>query len=159
MENFYGENGTDGRREAVAVDWNDPSQQMMAKEEVDEDEQLSFEQIRGVPRDALLVILRWLVSASGKRSRWDQAKVRLALLCHLCNLDGLGSISYEKLAVELGVTRSLLSLRSLQIIDGFQIEKTRNGKPRRTRETYRQSATEAHRRAGHRMSEDSVKDI
>jgi hypothetical protein len=83
----------------------------------------------------------------------------VALLSHMLNVDGLGALSFEELGQELGCTRALLSLYSLRMIDGLQIDKCRNGKSRRSREVFRKSATEAHRRQGHRMKQDVAQGV
>jgi hypothetical protein len=115
-------------------------------------EQIDLAGLRSIPREALLILLRYIVQPGAAKHRWRQAQIRLALLAHMVNLDGIGRLSYAALAGELGCTRALLSMRSLELIDGLKIEKTRNGKRRSTRETYRRTATEAHARAGHRMA-------
>ena len=109
--------------------------------------------LRSIPVDALLILLRYIVQPDSTTNRWRQAQVRVAVLSHMVNLDGIGSLSFAALATELGCSRALISLRSLELIDGLAIEKTRNGKQRSTRETYRKTATEAHIRAGHRMTD------
>lgn len=106
--------------------------------------------IKDIPPDAILILLRYIVQPGAAKHRWRQAQIRLALLAHMVDLDGIGALSYAALAEELGCTRALLSMRSLELIDGLKIEKTRNGKRRSTRETYSKTATEAHRRAQER---------
>ena len=115
-------------------------------------EQIDLAGLRSIPRDALIILLRYIVQPGAAKHRWRQAQIRLAILAHMVNLDGIGGLSYAALAEELGCTRALLSMRSLELIDGLNIEKTRNGKRRSTRETYRRTATEAHARAGHRIN-------
>ena len=116
-------------------------------------EQIDLAGLRSIPVDALLILLRYIVQPDSTTNRWRQAQVRVAVLSHMVNLDGIGSLSFTKLAQELGCSRALLSLRSLELIDGLAIDKTRNGKKRSTREIYRKTATEAHIRAGHRMTD------
>ena len=115
-------------------------------------EQIDLADLRSIPRDALLILLRYIIQPGAAKHRWRQAQIRLAILAHMIDLDGIGALSFAALAEELGCTRALLSMRSLELIDGLKIEKTRNGKRRSTRETYRKTATEAHARAGHRMA-------
>jgi hypothetical protein len=150
----------------VQADHTTPLHQLAKKEpwdDADEDtdpqldpadtaEQIDLAGLRSVPRDALLILLRYIVQPGAAKHRWRQAQIRLAILAHMVNLDGIGALSYAGLAEELGCTRALLSMRSLELIDGLMIEKTRNGKRRSTRETYRRTAIEAHARAGHRMA-------
>ena len=111
--------------------------------------------LRSIPTDALLILLRYIVQPDSATNRWRQAQVRVAVLSHMVNLDGIGSLSFAQLAQELGCSPALLSLRSIELIDGLAIDKTRNGKKRSSRETYRKTATEAHIRAGHRMTVDA----
>jgi hypothetical protein len=111
--------------------------------------------LRSIPVDALLILLRYIVQPDLPTNRWRQAQVRVAVLAHMVNLDGIGSLSFAALAAELGCSRALISLRSLELIDGLSIDKTRNGKKRSTRETYRKTAIDAHTRAGHRMTVDA----
>lgn len=109
-------------------------------------EDIDLADLRSIPRDALLILLRYIVQPGAAKHRWRQAQIRLAILAHMVDLDGIGAQSFAALAEELGCTRALLSLRSLELIDGLKIQKTRNGKKRSTRETYSKTATEAHRR-------------
>jgi hypothetical protein len=117
--------------------------------------------IKNIPRDALKVILRFIIpsTSSSEAKRWRIAQLRVALLAHMLDIDGIGSKSFQQLGDELGCTRALLSLYSLRLIDGLTIDKTRNGKCRRSREVYRQTATEAHRRQGHRMKQDVAQGV
>ena len=115
-------------------------------------EEIDLAGLRSIPREALLILLRYIVKPAAAKNRWRQAQIRLAILAHMVDLDGIGALSFAALAEELGCTRALLSMRSLELIDGLSIDKTRNGKKRESRETYRKTATEAHARAGHRMA-------
>jgi hypothetical protein len=102
--------------------------------------------LRSIPVDALLILLRYIVQPDLPTNRWRQAQVRVAVLAHMVNLDGIGSLSFAALAKELDCSRALISFRSLELIDGLSIDKTRNGKKRSSRDTYRKAATEAHKR-------------
>ena len=161
--------------EAVGIDTDSPDRilarsEPMHPEDHDFDADLGPEDpgetfdlagIKSIPRDALRTLLRFLVpnnSVSAKK-RWRMAQLRVALTAHMLNIDGIGSKSFEELGQELGCTRALLSLYSLRMIDGLAIDKTRNGKCRRSREVYRQSATEVHRRQGHRMKQDVAAEV
>jgi biotin operon repressor len=162
---FYAEDGT-----AVGLDQNTPDRIAARKEALhpdDEDydaafapddggETIDFDAIRNVPRDALKVLLRFLIPAHSPfaRKRWRSMQLRTVILAHMIDLDGLGQKSFQQLGDELGCSRANLSLLSLRLVDGLSIEKSRNGKSRASRQVYRQTATEAHRRAGHRMSAD-----
>lgn len=135
------------------VDHRTPLDALIESEESDTSENIDFAAIKGVPRDALLILLRFLIpqKASSPRKKWRGAQLRLAVLAHFLDLDGLGEKSFKELGEELGCTKALLSLYSLKMIDGLGIEKSRHGKSRQAREAYRQSATEAHRRQGHHI--------
>jgi hypothetical protein len=154
-QQVYGENDSQGRRVAILADCNDPAELMMQREEYEPRDLIDFESVAAVPADALKVLVRFLIGSNPGRNRWKKATVRLAIMAHLLDLDGIGGKSFEKLSQELGCTRALLSLRSLELIDGLKLEKTRNGKPRAARASYRAAALAAHRRAGHRMRSDS----
>ena len=111
--------------------------------------------IKSIPRDALRTLLRFLVPSNSvsEKKRWRMMTIRTALMAHMLDIDGIGKKSLAQLGEELDCTRALLSLYTLRMIDGLGIDKTRNGKSRQAREVYRKSATEAHRRAGHTMSD------
>ena len=117
-------------------------------------EDIDLAGLRSIPREALLILLRYIVQPGAAKHRWRQAQIRLAILAHMVNLDGIGELSFQALGEELGCTRALLSMRSLELIDGLSIDKTRNGKKRSSRETYRKTATKAHTLAGHTMTVD-----
>ena len=133
------------------IDHQTPLVNLIEAEDGDHGEDIDFASIKNVPRDALLVLLRFLIPAtsSSPRKRWRGAQLRLAVLSHFLNVDGLGEKSFKELGEELGCTKALLSLYSLRMIDALGVEKSRHGKSRLAREAYRQSATEAHRRQGH----------
>ena len=122
-------------------------------------EDIDFEAIKAVPRDALKVLLRFLIPAHSPfaRKRWRSMQLRTVILAHMIDLDGLGQKSFQQLGDELGCSRALLSLLSLRLIDGLKIEKTRNGKSRASREVYRKSSTDSHRRQGNRVHADEGK--
>jgi hypothetical protein len=164
MRTHYGEDGT-----AVGLDKNTPDRILARKEALhpdDEDfdhdlgpedggEVIDFGAIKSVPRDALKILLRFLIPAHSPfaRKRWRSMQLRTVILAHMIDLDGLGQKSFQQLGDELGCSRALLSLLSLRLIDGLGIDKCRNGKSRSSRQVFRKSATEAHRRAGHTMSD------
>jgi hypothetical protein len=164
MRNHFSEDG-----HLVSIDENSPARIAARREPLhdkdldfdhelapdDDGERIDFEGIKAVPRDALKILLRFLIPSNSisEKKRWRMAQLRVALLSHMLDVDGLGSKSFEELGQELGCTRALLSLYSLRMIDGLGIDKCRNGKSRSSRQVFRKSATEAHRRAGHTMSD------
>ena len=116
--------------------------------------------IKGIPLDALRQLLLFLIpNTADKASRWKMATVRLAVVARILNIDYAGRVPLETLAKQIGVTRSLLSLRQLEIADQFQLGKLRSSRSAAARESYRVSATEAHRRAQERRQGVSGTDI
>ena len=116
----------------------------------DDGTDISAANIKGIPRDALRHLLLFLIPATSPR-KWRVAQLRLVVLAHLAGVEGIGDKSLSELARQLGVTRSLLSLYSVRMVDQLKQNQPRGGKRRETRETYRQSAIAYHRRAGHTM--------
>jgi biotin operon repressor len=165
MRNHFSEDG-----HLVSIDEHTPDRIAARKEPLHPDdddfdadfapdeggEDIDFEAIKAVPRDALKILLRFLIPANSPfaKKRWRSMQLRTVLLAHMIDLDGLGQKSFQQLGDELGCSRANLSLLSLRLIDGLSIQKTRNGKSRASREVYRKSSTDSHRRQGHRMSAD-----
>lgn len=166
MSDFFGDEGY------VLIDKNTPAVMAARKEplhETDDDfeadlapdelgEFVEVAGIRDVPRDALKKLVAFLIPAEshGPAKKWRVAQLRLVIMAHMLDIDGIGKQSFEDLSKELGCTRALLSIYSLRTIDGLGIEKARNGKPRRTREIYRASALKSHAARGHRIKQDAL---
>ena len=112
----------------------------------DTGETIDLNGIKGIPRGALGQLLRFLLPVTSKPGRWKMASVRLAVVCRMLDVDDLGKLPLETLAKELGVTRSLLSMRQLQIADSYGMGKLRSGKSAAARKSYSASATKAHSR-------------
>ena len=116
--------------------------------------------IKGIPLDALRQLLLFLIPNTADRgSRWKMATVRLAIVARILNIDDAGRVPLETLAKQIGVTRSLLSLRQLAIADQFQLGKLRSSKSAAARQSYSVSATEAHKRAQERRRIESGTDM
>lgn len=111
----------------------------------DDTEQLDMAGIKGIPRDALRQILLFLVPRGAHRAKWRQAAVRLAIISRILNIDDTGKETLEALAKQLGVTRSLLSFRQLEIADQFNLGKLRSSKSAAARKAYSISASNTHR--------------
>jgi hypothetical protein len=75
------------------------------------------------------------------------ATVRLAIVARILNIDEAGREPLEVTAKQLNVTRSLLSLRQLEIADQFGLGKLRSSRSASARKAYSISATNVHRRA------------
>jgi hypothetical protein len=116
----------------------------------DTDETFDLNGIKGIPKDALRQILLFLLPVTSKPGRWQMASVRLAIICRILDIDHLGKLPLETLAKQLGVTRSLLSLRQLEVADQYGLGKLRSSKSAAARKNYSTSATNAHRRAQER---------
>lgn len=153
------------------MDWNTPDKQAAHREPLhetdvdfdddyapyDDGETLELGGISDIPKDAMRRLVLYLIpSHSSPAKRWRIAQLRLAIVAQMVDADGIGKQSFEDLSKELNCTRAILSYHALRMIDALGIEKLRNGKPRRTREIYRQSAIESHRRQGHRIASDGV---
>ena len=113
-------------------------------------EKIDLNGIKGIPRDALRQLLLFLLPRTDKPTKWQQAAVRLAVVSRILNIDNMGNVPLETLAKQLNVTRSLLSLRQLEIADGFGLGKLRSSKSAAARKNYSTSATIAHRKAQER---------
>jgi hypothetical protein len=166
MRHYHGDDG-----HLVEVDTQSPDVLLARKEELhfsdgddwdaafapdDMAETATLAGVRDIPRGALKSLLRFIIPQPGRMGakRWDVATVRLALLARMVDLDNLSELSLAQLGEELGVTRSLLSLRSLEIVDSLELNKDLLGKQRASRESYRKSAIASHRARGHRMTQD-----
>ena len=146
-------------RELVDVEMNSPDRLLARSEpwhpeDIHTDHQLDPEDIgetfdaagiKGIPLDALRQILLFLIPRTDKASRWQMATVRLAIVARVLGLDDAGQ-PLEVLAKQLNVTRSLLSLRQLEIADQFQLGKLRSSKSAAARKNYSISASLAHER-------------
>jgi hypothetical protein len=151
--------------EAVRADLDSPDRILSKKEprhknDIDTDPDLDFDDdtealdlagIKDIPRDALKQLLLFLIPKTTDRgSRWKMATVRLAIVARILDIDEAGRVPLETLAKQIGVTRSLLSLRQLEIADQFELGKLRSSKSAAARQSYSVSATEAHRKAQER---------
>ena len=147
--------------EAVRADLDSPDRILSKKEprhksDIDTDPDLDFDDdtealdlagIKRIPRDALKQLLLFLIPKTTDRgSRWKMATVRLAVLSRILDVEDLGKLPLETIAKQIGVTRSLLSLRQLEIADQFELGKLRSSRSAAARQSYSISATEAHKR-------------
>jgi hypothetical protein len=108
--------------------------------------------LKSIPPDALLVLLRFIISKTSSRKRWRIAQLKLSTLAHAAGMQGVGDKSLTELAKELGCTRSLLSLYSTRLADQLGLSQVRGGKTRSSREIYRQNAIKIHTAAGHQIT-------
>lgn len=162
MRTHYSEDGN-----LVEVDWLNPAVMAARAEPLHPDdgddwdaelapdlgETIDLNQIQAIPRNALKTLVRFLLPPPCSRGgrRWKVATARLAIVARMLDLDDLGALSLAELGEELGYTRALLSLRSLEIIDQLELNKDKLGKVRSSREVYRQAAIRSHIAQGHKM--------
>lgn len=139
------------------VDSKTPLDDLIAADEAEDfAETFDAGELKSIPVDALLILLRFLIPiGSTSRKRWRVAQLRLCVLGHAAGLQGVGDKSLATLAEELGVTRSLLSHYATRLVDELGESQVRGGKCRESREVFRDAATNYHRRAGHKMRETS----
>jgi hypothetical protein len=108
--------------------------------------------LKSIPPDALLVLLRFIISKTSSRKRWRVAQLKLATLAHAAGMETVGDKSLTELAAELGCTRSLLSLYSTRLADQLGLSQVRGGKCRQSRDTYRKNALLSHQKRGNNLS-------
>jgi hypothetical protein len=108
--------------------------------------------LKSIPPDALLVLLRFIISSTSKRKRWRVAQIKLCTLAHAAGMQGVGDRSLTQLAKELGCTRALLSLYATRLADQLGLSQVRGGKCRESRETYRKNALKSHQARGNTLS-------
>jgi hypothetical protein len=155
-QRFYEDRDSAGRAGMILADFDDPCEILMrAEEDGDDDEQIDLSGIRAIPRDALKTLMIYLIPPGNRAKRLRIAQLRLVLLAHACGVDGIAEYSFAKLAEDLQCTRALLSYYAVRMADELGEEAPRGGKRRVSRDSYRQSALAAHRRAGHKMRSDS----
>jgi hypothetical protein len=121
-------------------------------DDTDDDPKQDVLALKSIPPDALLVLLRFIISKTSSRKRWRVAQLKLATLAHAAAMQGVGDKSLTELAKELGCTRSLLSLYSTRLADQLGLSQVRGGKCRESRETYRQNALLSHQKRGNNLS-------
>jgi hypothetical protein len=121
-------------------------------DETDDDPKQDVLALKSIPPDALLVLLRFIISKTSSRKRWRVAQLKLATLSHAAGMETVGDKSLTELAAELGCTRSLLSLYSTRLVDQLGLSQVRGGKCRASRDTYRQNALLSHQKRGNNLS-------
>jgi hypothetical protein len=139
----------------VEIVWKDPSDELVEKEiaeglDDEDDSNPDVLALKRIPSDALLVLLRFLISENrSPKQKWRIAQLRLAVLAHQAGLAGVGNLTMTELAGHLGCSKALFSHYATRLVDQLAENQTRGGKSRKARETFRRVAIEAHRRAGH----------
>ena len=120
-------------------DWT-PIEDILEPLEDHDDEPLDVEGIGEIPLDAISVILRMVITRPPRNSRdWKSAISRLAVLAKTLDIGDLGCRSLSDIADDIGVSRALLSLRSVQLRDSAG-GSCRGGKSNAAREVYSERA-------------------
>ncbi len=140
----------------VGVDWNSPDSLAIQAEEAEEVDGLDLAGINKIPPEALLILLRFIISPAvqcrSRKQRWKTSQLRLVVLAHAAGLDDVAEMSLTQLASELGVTRSLMSWYAVRMTDELSPRgQVRGGKSRASREIYREVAIASHQARGHKM--------
>jgi hypothetical protein len=151
LESAYDENS----HSRHGIDWMDPAELAQAAEEQDEEGTIDLAGVNAIPPDALLTLLRFIISPAvqcrSRKQRWKTSQLRLVVLAHAAGLDDVAEMSLTQLASELGVTRSLMSWYAIRMTDELKQSQVRGGKSRASREVYRQTAIRSHIERGHRV--------
>lgn len=136
------------------VDSRTPFDAVCENEELADDEVVSLAGIQDIPRDALAILLNWLVGEPTRNSstRWRKTTLKIAAISHMLNVQGLRELSLEQLGNQLGTTRANLSLYTLAVCDSCGIDKSYTGKRRGARQAYRDAAIRSHEKRGHKMT-------
>ena len=120
-------------------------------EEIDDNDAcLQVDELGQIPADALRVLLAILiprrkVGAMVNSRAWRVAAVRLAVLAHAIDLDGIGSLPLSQIAEELGVCRATLSYAAINLRDGIDLPR-RGGKSDAARIVYQERARQVWQR-------------
>jgi len=163
MRHHHSENG-----DLVNIDKNTPDRIMARKEALhptdgdfdhdfapdDDGQTFDAARLKSIPRQALLILLRFVFPPPGGTRPLRVAQLRLIALAHLAGLEGVGDRTLTDLAQELKVTKSLLSLYSVRLTNQLGQAQVRGGKSRSARKVYSERALATHRAAGHRMTAD-----
>ena len=136
-----------------ATDFRTPADAAMESEEYEgEQETIDLAGIRGIPRDALGVMLSFLIGPLREgRVYWPSALKRLIALASQAGCQGVADQSLAYHASKIGATRAALSHHAIRVVDELRDSKVRGGKSRASRETYRQSAILSHQKRGNRI--------
>ena len=143
---------------ARAIDYHHPLAALLEAEEEDTPDALELAGIRGIPLDALAVLLRFLLPDGRPTSPtyWQQASRRLAALAHAAGVREIREHPLASLAPALGCSRALLSLLACELRDFAQLD-SRAGRSATAREVYSQRARAVWNRRG-REARDKIKE-
>ena len=98
------------------ADWTHPID--LIEPEEDRDDFIDVEGLDPIPVDAVRILLGTIVTKTPMGARdWKTATARLAVLCQALDVADLGKASLTSIAEQIGVSRALLSHRSVALRD------------------------------------------
>lgn len=114
-----------------------PLDELIAAEEQEDHDTLDLAGLRGIPADALAVLLRFLLPDGRPTSPtyWQQASRRLASLAHAIGVQEIRMHPLASLAPALGCSRALLSLLAVELRDFADLDH-RAGRSDEARQVY-----------------------
>lgn len=141
---------------ALAVEPRTPLAALLEAEGEDTPDALDLAGIRGIPLDALAVLLRFLLPDGRPTSPtyWQQASRRLASLAHAIGVQEIRMHPLASLAPALGCSRALLSLLACELRDFAQLD-SRAGRSATSREVYSERAKRVWNARGRQAREKS----
>jgi hypothetical protein len=139
-----------------AIDSRTPADAAMELEEYQEQaDTVDLAGIREIPRDALKIILRFIISPQPDgRISWGTATKRLIALASEAGVEAVADRPMSYHAERLGFTRGALSHHAVRIADELGQAQTRGGKSKAAREAYSAAAIISHRQRGNRVRID-----
>lgn len=141
---------------ALATDPRTPLAALIEAEAEGPPDALDLAGIRGIPLDALAVLLRFILPNGRPTSPtyWQQASRRLASLAHAIGVQEIRMHPLASLAPALGCSRALLSLLACELRD-FAALDSRAGRSVTSRDVYSERARQVWNRRGKEKREQS----
>lgn len=133
----------------VGVDYRTPADAMIEAEENsgDDSETLTLAGISNVPKDALKILLQFILPKNCRPGLfWQLALKRLVVIAHQADIDGIGHMSQTELAHEIGSNRASLNFHVGCVAKELGFETVRGGKSASAREIYRAARIRSHAR-------------
>jgi hypothetical protein len=139
-----------------AVDHRTPLDDLIEAEEAQDDETLDLAGLRGIPTDALAIMLRFLLPDGNPTSKayWQQATRRLAAMAHAIGVREIREHPLSRLAPALACSRALLSLLACELRDFASLD-NRAGRSTTAREVYAERARAVWNQRGRQAREKS----
>jgi hypothetical protein len=122
----------------LAVDSRTPLDDLIEAEEHEEAEQLDLAGLRGIPVDALAIMLRFLLPTDTKPTSpgyWRQVTKRAAALAYSLGIEEVRQHPLSRIAPAIPCTRAMLSLLCVELRDFASLDH-RAGRSDAARETY-----------------------